>query len=294
MSVISGHDRWRPRARNRVGPSTRVPEGRAPSKEVRLLERRVAPRAAGGSCETRAASRRAFHFVKRLGRPQIRQAARRSRHALQILSGSRPTSGARRPRSARSSRSKGRAYRAASPAVMALGGIAELVLGVRAEKTQLEDVAKPLTVEDTEGGGDRGEEGTGETTDDGGDTPDPLREERWRTRDERRRGRRYRPGPGAGEAFYSPGMVGSALHSRQVAQDVLDREVDARGVARLERAARPRWTCRSAGRSPLGARPIPSGACRGDVRGSRPATRALHLRSGRHERRLTDDEFMDL
>ena len=33
-------------------------------------------------------------------------------------------------------------------AVMALGGVAELVLGVRAEQTSLEDIAKPLTAED--------------------------------------------------------------------------------------------------------------------------------------------------
>ncbi len=38
-------------------------------------------------------------------------------------------------------------------AVMAVGGIAELFLGVRAEQTQLEDIAKPLTAEDAEGGG---------------------------------------------------------------------------------------------------------------------------------------------
>ncbi|MGH2914628.1 MAG: MFS transporter [Solirubrobacteraceae bacterium] len=35
-------------------------------------------------------------------------------------------------------------------AVMAVGGIAELLLGVRAERAQLEDIAKPLTVEDAE------------------------------------------------------------------------------------------------------------------------------------------------
>jgi hypothetical protein len=34
---------------------------------------------------------------------------------------------------------------------MTLGGIAEVFLGVRAEQTELEDIAKPLTVEDAEG-----------------------------------------------------------------------------------------------------------------------------------------------
>jgi len=37
--------------------------------------------------------------------------------------------------------------------VMALGGIAELAFGVKAEGAQLEDIAKPLTVEDAEEGG---------------------------------------------------------------------------------------------------------------------------------------------
>ena len=36
--------------------------------------------------------------------------------------------------------------------VMALGGLAEIFLGVRAENTQLEDVAKPLTAEEAESG----------------------------------------------------------------------------------------------------------------------------------------------
>jgi MFS family permease len=35
-------------------------------------------------------------------------------------------------------------------AVMALGGIAELLLGVRAERASLEDIAKPLTAEDAD------------------------------------------------------------------------------------------------------------------------------------------------
>ena len=38
-------------------------------------------------------------------------------------------------------------------AVMAVGGIAELFFGVRPSRTQLEDIAKPLTAEDAEGGG---------------------------------------------------------------------------------------------------------------------------------------------
>ena len=34
-------------------------------------------------------------------------------------------------------------------------------------------------------------------------------------------------GPGLGEAFYSPGMLGTAVQSRPVSQAILDREIDA-------------------------------------------------------------------
>jgi len=49
-------------------------------------------------------------------------------------------------------------------AVMALGGVAELAFGVHAEGRQLEDIAKPLTVEDAEQGGadGAGQQRTGE------------------------------------------------------------------------------------------------------------------------------------
>ena len=51
-----------------------------------------------------------------------------------------------------------------------------------------------------------------------GDEDEPTdSERRWRERDERRaareRSRRYAPGPGTGETFYSPGMLGTCLHS---------------------------------------------------------------------------------
>src|SRR5581483_4197168 len=111
--------------------------------------------------------------------------------------------------------------------VMALGGVAEIFLGVRAEQTPLEDIAKPLTAEEAESGTLTGdEEGEGAQKED-----DSQR--RWRERDERRREReragrrRYRPGPGPGEAFYSPGMFGTSIRSRQPPPSVLDREIDA-------------------------------------------------------------------
>ena len=108
-------------------------------------------------------------------------------------------------------------------AVMALGGIAEIFLGVKAENTALEDIAKPLTVEEAESGEPAGTEKQ--------DADEPTdAERRWRQRDERRtareQSRRYRPGPGGGERFYSPGMLGTSIHSRQASPTVLDREVD--------------------------------------------------------------------
>ncbi len=107
--------------------------------------------------------------------------------------------------------------------VMALGGIAEIFLGVRAEQTQLEDIAKPLTAEEAESGSLAGEDGSEQAEDES--------ERRWRersdrrTRQERSGGRRYRPGPG--DTFYSPGMVGTSIRSRQASPRLLDREIDA-------------------------------------------------------------------
>ncbi|HEX5582818.1 MFS transporter [Gaiella sp.] len=122
--------------------------------------------------------------------------------------------------------------------VMSLGGIAELFLGVKAEQTQLEDIAKPLTAEEAEEGGEPGEEKPEES-----DVRRRAREEqearerRWRERTERRSARervgrrRYRPGPATGGSFYSPGMLGTSLRSRQPSQGILDREIDA--IARV-------------------------------------------------------------
>ena len=110
--------------------------------------------------------------------------------------------------------------------VMAVGGIAEIFLGVKAEQAPLEDIAKPLTAEEAETGKLPGDE-------DGAADEPTGRERRWQERGERRSSyeragrRRYRPGPGMGEAFYSPGMLGTAVHSRPVSQAILDREIDA-------------------------------------------------------------------
>jgi MFS family permease len=112
--------------------------------------------------------------------------------------------------------------------VMAIGGVAEIFLGVRAEQAQLEDIAKPLTAEEAETGKLAGEE-----DEDGAADEPTARERRWQERGERRASyeregrRRYRPGPGAGESFYSPGMLGTSVRSRPVSPALLDREIDA-------------------------------------------------------------------
>jgi MFS family permease len=105
-------------------------------------------------------------------------------------------------------------------AVMAVGGAAELLFGVRAERTPLESIATPLTQVDAQDAG----------------TPEPAeRDERMRARlarqDEREQAgaRRYLPGPG--QTLYSPGMVGTASHWAPTAEQDLDRE-----IAEIERA----------------------------------------------------------
>jgi MFS family permease len=108
--------------------------------------------------------------------------------------------------------------------VMALGGIAEIFLGVKAEQTPLENIAKPLTADEAESGELAGAD---ETADEG-----TTRERRWQ---EAQRSRRYRPGPGSGETFYSPGMLGTAVHTRRAPAALREREVDAI-VAALEEA----------------------------------------------------------
>ena len=81
-------------------------------------------------------------------------------------------------------------------AVMAVGGIAELFLGVRAEGKPLEDIAKPITAREAE-------EGTGEEAEpERREAEERDRRERERWERERMGLRRYRPGPGT--ASYSP------------------------------------------------------------------------------------------
>ena len=108
---------------------------------------------------------------------------------------------------------------------MALGGLAELRFGVRAEGRSLESIAKPLTAEEAEAA----------------PAPTPpatAQDERVRARMERRRAhqreglRRWRPGPGS--SFGSPafaGTAGTASRYAAMAEQDLDREVEAIAVA---------------------------------------------------------------
>ena len=80
--------------------------------------------------------------------------------------------------------------------IMAIGGIVELFLGVKAEQESLEDIAKPLTAEDAEDDGER----------DRGEAPAPSAPRDDAAARERRR--RYRLGPG--QTSSSPGMFVSA------------------------------------------------------------------------------------
>ena len=86
--------------------------------------------------------------------------------------------------------------------VMALGGIVELLFGVKAEQVPLENIAKPLTAEEAE------------------HMPEREREGR----------RRYRPGPGLEYPYYSPGFLGTSLR-RPTSLVELQHEVEAIGRA---------------------------------------------------------------
>jgi MFS family permease len=110
-------------------------------------------------------------------------------------------------------------------AVMALGGIAELRFGVRAEQQSLEHIARPLTMEEAEG------EGAQPAL--GGELAERARARTARHREHDRAGlRRFRPGPGT--SFYSPGMIGTAGTTSRysaAAEEELERELAALEIA---------------------------------------------------------------
>ncbi len=117
-------------------------------------------------------------------------------------------------------------------AVMAVGGIVELLIGVRAERQALEDIAKPITAEEAERGTEReqgkAEEPEREPEREPGKTEEPDHRHQDRLARERAGLRRFRPGPGS--ASYSPFLP--PLWQSNPAW--LDREVEAIRAALAE------------------------------------------------------------
>jgi MFS family permease len=124
---------------------------------------------------------------------------------------------------------------------MVLGGVAELMLGVRAEGKSLENIATPLTAEEVDAGLDReraARAGTATATTEPAHRPAPEHAERVlrrvaeRTEHARKGLRRFRPGPG--QAFYSPGQIGTAGTTSRwsaAAEEALDQEINRIGRA---------------------------------------------------------------
>lgn len=123
--------------------------------------------------------------------------------------------------------------------VMALGGVIELIFGVKAEGESLEDLATPLTVhegdeesaepmEDRDVDGDAdSDESSAETDNSERAESDRARRERIATRGERHQvsmtgARRYRPG--RGQTIYSPWMATSTPSNQD---ETLDHEIEA-------------------------------------------------------------------
>jgi MFS family permease len=113
-------------------------------------------------------------------------------------------------------------------AFMAIGGIAELFLGVRAEQQSLEDVATPITAQDTERGEEEGEAAQEPDEEREARRRDAERDRRIRQRSasraawERSGRRRFRPGPGGN--LYAPHMAGTG----PIAEDplALERQIE--------------------------------------------------------------------
>ena len=161
-------------------------------------------------------------------------------------------------------------------AVMAVGGIVELFLGVRAEQQPLENIAKPITARGGRGGGRRRrgpERAEAEERD---------RRNRARWERERMGLRRYRPGPGrlvlAVPAAADEPNPDWLDHEVAIIDRALQEhgELDARELGRADRGAL------------LGPGPLPRGAARGASRRSRSAesaaTATRRRGRGRHRR----------
>jgi hypothetical protein len=155
---------------------------------------------------------------------------------------------------------------------MALGGVAEIFFGVRAEQQSLENIAKPLTAEEAEA-----------------EQPAPAApstdaDVRIRSRHERkRRGlRRVRPGPGGTSRYHSPGMVGTAgtASGYAAASDACrDREIEEIVAGARGRAA-PRAPAHGR-RLPLGSRALRPRAARRARRRPRETALTRQVRPAR-------------
>jgi MFS family permease len=112
--------------------------------------------------------------------------------------------------------------------VMALGGLAELRYGVRAEQRSLESIARPLTAEEADGVEPEPRPRSPEAKQLEQERDDRIEARGARDRQREAQGlRRIRPGPGS--SFYSPGMHGTAgTASRHAAMGKreLDREIE--------------------------------------------------------------------
>ncbi|WP_167198805.1 MFS transporter [Brevibacterium pigmentatum] len=106
-------------------------------------------------------------------------------------------------------------------AVMALGGVAELIFGVKAEGADLEDIARPLTAEDAESA-EGAAESSAEPTERGEWADSAEAAEPSASPEARSRGDRLRPGPGS-VGVYSPWP---SVSSRDVPPEVSANEVN--------------------------------------------------------------------
>ncbi len=111
--------------------------------------------------------------------------------------------------------------------VMALAGVAELFLGVKAEQASLEDLAQPLTSEDADegeqdqGSGDAGQQAAQDDDSQRAATRARIAE---RTRRTAKDAQVHRLRPGPGRPMYAPWMSASAPTGGL--EDVLDREIE--------------------------------------------------------------------
>jgi MFS family permease len=153
--------------------------------------------------------------------------------------------------------------------VMALGGVAELLFGVKAERADLEDIAKPLTAEDAE---DRAPEAEGSAV--GGEPEGTSATDRTP-----RPGSRLRPGPGSA-GVYAPWP---SVSSRDVPPEVSAKEVQ--GIIDYVRDLQPVGDVEL--HRAIGARRWGPGRFRSAVR---EAIRQGHIRRTRRGRLETTDD----